>query len=373
MRFIFIFFIFYSQISLAAPKLVLVTIDGLRWQEVFQGADAKLIEHKNYVAKPEVLKADFWRDTPAARRNVLMPFFWQHIVKQGVVLGNRDIGSNMSVANPWYFSYPGYSEILTGVVDESIDDNSKTNNPQVTFLEWLNNQSTYHNKVAAFGSWDVFPYIFNVERSKLPVNAGFSPASGYLLSNEMHLLNALQKEIPSPWATVRLDAFTHRFAKDYLIKVKPEVMVIAYGETDDFAHDGKYDQYLYSAKRTDNFIADLWQTLQSLPEYKDNTVLLLTTDHGRGGEPENWKHHASKRSLTGYMKSLSHFSEGIIGSNHTWFAAIGPNISAKGQIKTNKEIKQKQIAATALTLMGLNPKTFNVNAGMPITEVLNHD
>jgi hypothetical protein len=44
------------------------------------------------------------------------------------------------------------------------------------------------------------------------------PAKGYPLSDEVKLLNQLQQEIPSPWHNVRLDSFTYRFAKDYLLK-----------------------------------------------------------------------------------------------------------------------------------------------------------
>ena len=152
------------------------------------------------------------------------------------MVGDRDKNSKMSVANNWFFSYPGYNEIFTGVVDPTINSNKKFNNPQVSFLEWLNNKQGYDNKLAAFGSWDVFPYIFNVERSNLFVNAGFQPLSGYPLSKEILQLNRLLlEEVPSPWKAVRLDAFTYHFAKDYLLKQRPRVISISFGETDDFA------------------------------------------------------------------------------------------------------------------------------------------
>lgn len=375
----------------ADRNLVIVTIDGLRWQEVFRGADPKLINHKDFVKNATALNASFWHDDQKQRRQALMPFFWQTIAKQGAMIGNRDKGSKMSVANAWYFSYPGYSEIFTGIVDNRINSNQKIPNPQVSILEWLNPKAKYQGKLAAFGSWDVFPAIFNVERSKLYVNAGFNSATPYpttednladasgkhvarqipkQLSSEITLLNQLQKEIPSPWHNVRLDAFTYRFAKDYLLKVKPKVLAISLGETDDFAHDGHYDQYLYAAKRTDNFIADLWHTIQSTPDYQNNTNLLIITDHGRGDTPADWQHHASKASLKGYMKGLNHFPEGIVGSEHIWFAALGPDIPKVGLIQADKEFKQQQFSATALTLLGEDYQAFNANAAAPIYEVI---
>ncbi|MEW6991928.1 alkaline phosphatase family protein [Colwelliaceae bacterium 6441] len=355
--------------KVVAKNLILVTIDGLRWQELFSGADENLLNNTKFVREGFHTKEHFWHDDVAKRRQLLMPFFWQTIAKEGMVIGNRNIGSNMSIANPWHFSSPGYSEIFTGVVDRSINSNEKILNPQVSFIEWLNHKAAYKNSLAAFGSWDVFPYILNQQRSKLHINAGSDFAQDYPLSQEAKLLNDLQQEIPSPWHNVRLDSFTYRYAKDYLLAVKPKVMIIALGETDDFAHDGHYDSYLKSAHQTDKFLADLWQTLQSSSDYKDNTVLMITTDHGRGSESIDWQHHASKLAVESYMKNLNSFPQGIIGSEHIWFAAMGPGVNARGEVKTSQEVKQKQIAATALTLLGENPKAFNPNAGAIIREV----
>lgn len=358
-----------EKLNTQAKNLVIVTIDGLRWQELFTGADLSLLNNDTFVRDSEHLKQMFWDNDEKRRRQLLMPFFWQTIAKQGVVIGNRNIGSFMAVSNNWHFSYPGYSEIFTGVADNSLNSNAKVPNPQTSFIEWLNPQSGFDHKLAVFGSWDVFPAIFNTKRSKLHVNAGFMPAQGYALSAEAKLLNDLQKEMPSPWHNVRLDSFTYRFAKDYLLAEKPRVLAISFGETDDFAHDGHYDSYLTSAQQTDAFIADLWQTIQSTAYYKDNTYLLITTDHGRGSHANDWQHHASKQAVLDYMKNLNDFPQGIIGSEHIWFAAIGPTIKAKGEVVTENEVQQKQIAATALQLLGKNPANFNPNAGAIIKEV----
>ncbi|MCL2913534.1 alkaline phosphatase family protein [Shewanella corallii] len=354
----------------AADNLVLVTIDGLRWQEVFYGADQQMLKDKTLVKHPDLMAPRFGAEDHTIARSVLMHFMWQTIAREGALMGNRDKGPGMSVANPWFFSYPGYSEILTGIVDESIDSNAPVPNANVTFLEWLSARPEYGKKLALFGSWDVFPAIVNHERSGLHVNAGFMPASGYPLGDDIALLNQLQKEIPSPWHNVRLDAFTHRYALDYLKQVKPRVMVIAYGETDDFAHDGQYDQYLMAARRTDNFIADLWHTLQSMPEYRNNTNLIITTDHGRGSSKADWQHHSSRRALSGYMSSLQQFPEGIVGSDKVWLAAMGPDIKPVGVWRPKTEIYSTQIVPTILTLLGESAEAFNPEGAAVISEVI---
>lgn len=353
----------------AADNVVLVTLDGLRWQEVFSGADKNLIDNTDFVANPDELKALFWRDDQAQRTQALMPFFSETLAKQGVLIGDRTQGSFMSVSNPWYFSYPGYSEILTGIVDENIDSNDKVPNPNKTILESLNSQPEFKGETALFGSWDVFPYIVNRERSGVFVNAGFE-AFDAVNSEEVTLLNQMQSEIPSPWHNVRLDSFTYRFAKQYLLNKQPRLLVISLGETDDFAHNGKYDAYLKSAKQSDAFIRDLWQTIQQTPGYKDNTTMIITTDHGRGSHADDWQHHSSKRALARSEQGKQRFPNGIVGSEHIWLAAIGPDIKATGLIKPSNELKQAQVAATVLNILGVNSQQVNPKMAAPIKEIL---
>lgn len=356
--------------SIAAEKnLILITIDGLRWQEVFQGKQLEILENKEFTPHRNALVERLSTQEPLQAKNTLMPFMWNTIAKKGVIIGDRTQSSKMSVSNDWYFSYPGYSEIFTGVTNPALNSNDKVPNPEVSFLEWLANEKDYQD-VAAFGSWDVFPFILNTNRSKLYVNAGFDKADGYQLSNEMVLLNKLQGEIPSPWHNVRLDAFTHRFALDYLKTHHPRVMSISYGETDDFAHDGRYDHYLNAAHQTDQFILELWNTLQSIDQYKNNTNIIIVTDHGRGKTENDWQHHASATAVKTYMKHLDAFKDGIIGADHIWMAAIGPDIKSLGILQSDKEFYQAQIAATALTLLNEEPLIFNADAGKAIKEII---
>ena len=168
-----------------AKNLILITIDGLRWQELFGGADKNLLNNDKFVRESSHTKEQFWHDNEEKRRQLLLPFFWNTIAKNGVVIGNRKLGSTMSVSNNWHFSYPGYSEIFTGIADPKLNSNKKVPNPHVSFIEWLNTQESFDHKLAAFGSWDVFPAIFNVERNKMHVKAGLRPSQGYPLSNEM--------------------------------------------------------------------------------------------------------------------------------------------------------------------------------------------
>lgn len=359
--------------ALKTKNVVLITLDGLRWQELFRGVDETLAENETFV-KNKAAVAQFRNEDTSVSRQNLMPFMWQSVAQQGVLIGNRDRGSAVSLTNEWYFSYPGYSEILCGYADNRIDSNKPVWNPNVTVLEWLNQPQRLDGGVAAFGSWDVFPYIINSQRSKIPVNAGFAKAAGDRLSPREQLLNDLQPDTHSPWHNVRLDVFTHHYALEYMRREQPSVVYIAYGETDDFAHDGRYDFYLQAAHRADKFIADVWRYLQSTPKYKNSTTLIISTDHGRGSEPvETWQHHASAKATKGYLGSLKHYPKGIVGSEQTWIAAIGPDTPARGAVTESGPYYSDQIAATVAALLGFDYGSAVSKAGHRIDLVLPED
>jgi hypothetical protein len=350
-----------------ARNLVLVTLDGLRWQELFRGIDMALAADARFNPESEDL-AEAYTDTAQGNAARLFPFMYEVVFRSGAMIGNRDAGSCARVTNPWYFSYPGYNEILSGVADAGIDSNAAIPNPNRTVLEWLNAQQGFAGKVAAVASWNVFPAIINTERSGVPVNVG--PLESARTPEEA-VLQRLHAEIPQHWPTVRHDAFTHQHALAALRHDKPRVLYVAYGETDDFAHDGRYDQVLHAAARTDGYLRELWQTLQADAYYRDNTVLLVTTDHGRGESPlETWQHHASKESLAGYMQSLAQYEDGIVGSDAIWIAALGPGIGAYGLVPTPECVGANQIASTLLQLLGADWRDFNAAAGAPLTGLL---
>src|SRR3989442_1084810 len=168
-----------ASVLAAAPSprqtanVILVTTDGLRGQEVFAGAEERLLAKESGVEEPEALRRAFWRETPEARREALLPFLWTVVAREGQLYGNTARGSWARVTNGLNFSYPGYNGLLAGAADPRIDSNDKRPNPNVTVLEWLNGREGYRGRVAAFCSWEVFPFIINRERSGVTVNAGW--------------------------------------------------------------------------------------------------------------------------------------------------------------------------------------------------------
>jgi hypothetical protein len=310
-----------------AQHVIYISIDGLRFQELFTGGDRRLMETDfGGVYNPQALQARFADEDPVAARNKLMPFFWNTIAKEGQVFGSPDNNCTVLVKNGKYFSYPGYQELLCGFPDDVINSNDKNLNPNKSVLEWLNSRDELKGKVAAFTSWDLFPYILNAGRSGVYVNSGW---------DSLHEINRTMREIPHLWEYARFDYFTITGAIEYLRAKEPRALYISFDETDDWCHAGRYDLYLDSTHRTDGFIKKLWEFLQSSDPYKGKTALVITTDHGRGDGREGWKNH----------------SVDLPGSERIWSAVIGPGVPALG-VRKDLELTQGQTAATVAALLG---------------------
>jgi hypothetical protein len=128
-------------------------------------------------------------------------------------------------------------------------------------------------------------------------------------------LNDLIAQTTAPSEGVRHDSLTFHCALEHLTSRHPRVLYIGFDQTDDFAHDGRYDLVLDEARQLDLFLRTVWETAQSMPDFRGNTTLIVTADHGRGDGPKEWKNHGAKTE----------------GAEFIWIAAIGPDTPALGE------------------------------------------
>ncbi len=323
--------------ALKTRAVVLIVMDGFRWQEVFDGPEHDLMDEKHGGAQDvKQLRKDFWRDTPAEGRKNLMPFLWGEIAQKGQIYGNQHKGSVAQVTNGLKFSYPGYNEMSTGHADKRIDSNDYGLNPNTTVFESLNNKPEFRDQVAIFGTWNTYNDIFNAKRSGLFVRAGWDLPWGQLLTPREQLLKKLYETTTRVEDDDAFDSFTHQDLLDYLGTHGPRVLFVGYGGTDDWAHEGKYDLVLQAAHQDDAFIAELWNTMQGMPAYRNQVTFIVTTDHGRGSGLEQWKNH----------------DKNIDGAENIWIAVIGPDTPALGEMANVPRVTQSQIAATIAALLG---------------------
>jgi len=334
----FISLLFLAAICCKAQQhpgnIFIITTDGFRWQEIFNGADSSLINDPRYVGDTSLIKDLYWSDDVTERRKKLMPFFWNVLAAKGQLYGNRQYGNMVDVANIYKISYPGYNELLTGYPDPLGIPNIPIKNRNTNILEYLDDMPEYHDKVAAFTSWNVFPSILNRGRNKLPLNSRYEPLED-TTSGMNTLINRVQDSVTHKEHT-RYDELTFLSAMEYIKKNSPRVVFISLGETDEFAHAGKYDKYLQQATKVDRMIAELWYYVQTNSFYKNNTSFIITTDHGRGQQGNAWHTHGP-------------FTK---GSGQAWMAMIGPGITPEGEIKQPQQHYQKQVAATVARLLG---------------------
>lgn len=347
--------LFVPESAAAEPKrkaenVLVVTLDGFRWQELFNGADDSFMDSKQGGVRDVAgLKERYLRNTVEERRQTLMPFFWGTVAKKGQVFGNPAKGAVAALTNGLKFSYPGYNEMFSGVPDPQVNSNDKKDNPNLTVLEFLNQRPGFENKVEAVCTWDVFPFIFRSGQNGLRVHAGWTPIEGDSLTERELALNETMALVPRYWPTNAFDVFAMGTARSTLERRKPRVLYVSLGETDEWGHGRRYDLYLDAAHNVDRYLSVLWQWLQSDPQYKDKTALLMTTDHGRGETRVDWTSHGKD----------------IPGAELIWIAVMGPDTPALGE-RENIKVTQSQVAATIAALVGEDFNAASPKAAPPL-------
>ncbi|HVY68961.1 MAG TPA: sulfatase-like hydrolase/transferase, partial [Verrucomicrobiae bacterium] len=251
------------------------------------------------------------------------------------------------------FSYPGYSEIITGLTDPRIDSNGKFPNPNMTVFEWLNNRGGTKGRVAVIGNWDVFAHIFNCERAQLPLWPAWEPKFAALEIKMPAAIENFRRDTTALWPDMTYDSLFVQAAEDYLRVRRPRLLFVGFSETDEWAHEKRYDHYLHAAHHMDDFVRRLWDLAQSIPQYRDKTTFIITADHGRGNGPE-WTSHGEK----------------INGAENDWLAVIGPDTPPLGERGNTVPHTHSQIAATIAALFGESYQAAYPNVGKAMYELL---
>ncbi len=316
-------------------NLIIVGWDGVRWQEIFTGVDSSIMNDRAYTKRSSAMRAEFWDNDPAVRRKKLLPFFWGTLSQQGQLYGNRALGNKVDVANRFHVTLPGFTETLIGFADSTMNGNVSVPEKNTNVLEFINNQPAYKGKVAVFATSKLYDNILNVKRSGLMINCDSEevarPGAAFSLLNEEQRLS------PQLFGE-RLDLVTYFQAKEYLKEYSPRVMYINFSETDNYGHAGSYDWYISTLHGQERLIADLWNYIQSIPQYKDKTTLLISNDHGRGGTKDHWTQHGPQPAE----------------SKEIFVLAIGPDMPAVGEMGNDQQLYQGQIAATLAKFLGLD-------------------
>ena len=330
-------------------NLVLITLDGVRTEEIFAGLDEVIASHAATQTYSDIapVRERFGGTTPQARREALMPVLWGKLVPQGVIFGNRELGSAMRTQNPYCFSAPGYTEMLTGAPRADVTTNDIRRYAHPTALEMVARKLQLPlGAVAQIGSWDGFASAAASGDDIILTTGAFDALPARFSTPEADTLAGLRRDVLGLWEEGSEDVLSFRIAEAYIRANNPRLTWIGLGNSDDWAHADRYDRLLVYLNRVDHLIGELWDALQANPRYRNQTTLIITTDHGRGLTEKDWSEHDCS----------------IPGSEWIWAMVVGPDTPATGEARNTPELHQGQVAATMLQFFGLPPSTLGPDA-----------
>ena len=336
--FAFLFLLFlHSTVSPSAAiadptqgaNVILLTLDGVRWEEVFHGTDPG----QSLDANPKVFE-----------------FLLGTLSKQGPLMGDRKRGESVKVSNHAQNSLPGYQSIMAGS-PQPCNSNACGRISVETFPERIAHDLGFKpEQVAVISSWEKIAHAVEHVPGSLFVNAGPQPlAVGTSADAEAEAINKAQAADSPPWHSARYDKYTFAHSMNFLKKHKPRFMFISLNDSDEWGHKGKYDKYIETLRQQDTWIKELVTTLDNMGEYGQKTTLIITTDHGRGDANE-WDEHGS----------------GYANSGAVWLYGRSPysrSLPAVKQRSPASEISfsHVDIRPTIETIFGLRPKMDGVS------------
>jgi hypothetical protein len=167
-----------------------------------------------------------------------------------------------------------------------------------------------------------------------------------LLKLSLADFNAHARNLASP------DELSVYIARQLMTQVSPSLIWITLHDID-IAHSGAFSLYLDGIRRSDRLCAEIWNTIESLPEYKGRTHLYILPDFGRDSDANpagnGFQHHRTGDAL----------------SRTTWMLALGPGV--RENFVVDRPVDSLDLVPTLGKTLGFSP-TFAT--GKPLVEVL---
>jgi hypothetical protein len=320
--------------------VVLVVLDGVRWQEVFVGVDAALAGENG--------------DRPGGDARDLLPNLYAATDTRGAIVGAPGHGRAIAASGPNFVSMPGYTEIFEGRPPDGCRDNACEGALGPTIVDEIRDRATANQDVAVFASWERIGSAATREPSRIVLSAGRSAARGASsLADDPEMQDTLERARdadPYPGSDdFRPDRYTAALALRYLDLRRPEFLFVGLGEADEYAHRGDYAGYLASLRDADRFAGQLFATLDRMGERGRRTLVLFTSDHGRA---RDYRDHGAR------------FPE----SARVWLAAFGGPVRARGFAAAPRSRRLADVAPTIRAVLDLKPDEGPLG-GTPLWEL----
>ena len=304
--------------------VVLVAVDGARWQEVFYGVD-RVQAREAGLAEADIVRAD-----------ELMPNLQKLARERGVMLG---VGAPVVATGPNYVSMPGYTEIFTGRAPVRCQDNACPPQSEPTIFDEVRRVSERNTDVAVIASWEGIGRVAAARPSSLIVSTGRHGGTNRekigVDARARVLFDEAERADPAPGEQdFRPDRYTEKLALSYLEASRPRMLFVGLGETDEYAHRGNYIGYLEALRDADAFVGNLDSTLARMGDRGARTTVIVTADHGRA-------------------RSFRDHGDFAPESGRVWMVAIGGPGSGRGIAPRRELTRLADIAPTIRALLGV--------------------
>jgi hypothetical protein len=321
----------------AESAVVLVVLDGVRWQDVFSGADRALAHEP--------------RATELAWTNprMLMPNLYAAIDRHGVAIGAPGRGAEVAVGSPALVSLPGYLELFAGHPDSVCRTNECRRPPARTIADDVADSSGAAD-VAIVSSWSTIARAASADPSRFMVTAGRARVEH---ADELLAFSGVAPLVEEgararAWpgeGDYRPDVITSRIALRLLEAAQPRFLFVGLGDADEYAHHGDYRGYLDAIHGSDSFLGQLGATLGRMGARGLHTTVVVTTDHGRASDfsDHGWRYPEARR---------------------IWLVASGDDVRAHGFVAAARRYTLSDIAPTVRALLGITR-----GEGAPIAEI----
>jgi Metalloenzyme superfamily len=337
--------------------VVIVVIDGARWQEVFGGVDRRWA------------KAQGMSDAQVVDAKTLMPNLHAVIENRGVALG-APRRAMVTASGPNFISLPGYTEILSGREATGCRDNDCPAAVKPTLVDEIRSSARAgqagpagqagsagqieDREVAVISSWEPIGRIATARPSTVVLSNGRHGGNHKALLRDDPAIATLldEGERADAWpgnADYRPDRVTGALATQYLNTHRPRFLFVGLGDTDEYGHHGDYPAYLRALTYADKVIGDIVASLDAMGEDGKRTTLVVTCDHGRA---------ADFRGHGGYAPE----------SGRAWLVMAGGGVQPRGLLDREDTTRLRDIAPTIRVLMGL-PTDDARGTGQAIAEI----
>lgn len=319
----------------APPHLVLVTLDGVRWEDVFAGT----------ARAPDPPKKP-----PRAQEQIAFPNLHRLVSERGAAFGGAGCPHDVRVSGPSNFSLPGYMEIFGGRQSPTCiwNDCPKTTTP--TLVDDVRAKTSAH-EVAVFASWSTYARAVAKDTRSITLSAGAEPGAAKSATDpELAKLLAAGAEagpFPGLW-DYRPDVHTARIALHYLEVSRPRLLVVGLGDADEQAHRGDIDAYYRALRAEDAFLQELDATLARMGSTGRRTTVIVTTDHGRA--------HTIREHGPAFAEAA-----------RVWVAAWNGAIVRRGVACAASPLRLAHVASAARTILELER---DADGGPLTTELL---